>query len=116
VNIGILEYNDLISQCCADSGAPGQNAMRTDPMKNLIPARLLASLLLLLLIWSPAAPASVMVLVHGYLGDGQSFHKAGVVDALTAAGWHYGGDWRYSQDGKVRLARAEKPGRTRFTR
>jgi triacylglycerol lipase len=90
--------------------------MRTDPMKNLIPARLLASLLLLLLIWSPATPASVMVLVHGYLGDGQSFHKAGVVDALTAAGWHYGGEWRYSQDGKVRLARAGTAGeRTLYT-
>ncbi|TVP78077.1 alpha/beta fold hydrolase [Thioalkalivibrio sp.] len=85
-------------------------------MKSLIPARLLAALLFLLLIWSPAAPASVMVLVHGYLGDGQSFHKAGVVDALTAAGWHYGGDWRYSQDGKVRLARAGETGeRTIYT-
>ncbi len=85
-------------------------------MKDLLPRRLLAALLLLLLIWSPAVPASVMVLVHGYLGDGQSFHKAGVVDALTTAGWHYGGDWRYSQDGQVRLARAGQTGeRTIYT-
>lgn len=82
------------------------------PLKN----RLLAALLLLLLIWAPAAPASVMLLVHGYLGDGQSFHRAGVVDALRAAGWQYGGDWRHSPDGRVRLANgSETAARTVYT-
>jgi triacylglycerol lipase len=83
-------------------------------MKTIGIGRLLAVLLFSLLIWSPSAPASVLVLVHGYLGDGQSFHKAGVVDALKAAGWRYGGDWRYSQDGKVRLAGAGDPGENTF--
>lgn len=73
-------------------------------MKKSTKTRPLAILLLLLLLWVPAAPASVMVLVHGYLGDGQSFHQAGVVAALDAAGWHYGGDWRPTPAGQVRLA------------
>ena len=78
--------------------------------------RVFSTLLLLLLIWAPAAPASVMVLVHGYLGDGQSFHRAGVVDALSAAGWHYGGEWRYAADGRVRLANDNGTGeRTIYT-
>ena len=85
-------------------------------MRDFIPRRLFAALFFLVLIWSPAAPASVMLLVHGYLGDGQSFHKAGVVDALTQAGWHYAGDWRHSPDGKVRLARIGEAGeRTIYT-
>ncbi|MFO7858631.1 MAG: hypothetical protein R6V11_06890 [Ectothiorhodospiraceae bacterium] len=85
-------------------------------MKDYPFRRLLAALLLLFLVWAPAAPASVMVLVHGYLGDGQSFHTAGVVDALTTAGWHYGGDWRYARDGQVRLTDAgEDAERTLYT-
>ncbi|TVP89204.1 MAG: alpha/beta fold hydrolase [Thioalkalivibrio sp.] len=72
-------------------------------MKRHAKTGLLASLLMVLLLWAPAAPASVMVLVHGYLGDGQGFHRAGVVDALDAGGWHYGGNWRPAPDGRVRL-------------
>jgi triacylglycerol lipase len=72
-------------------------------MNRSMNARLLATLLFLLLIWAHAAPASVMVLVHGYLGDGQSFHRGGVVEALRVAGWHYAGDWRHAPDGRVRL-------------
>ncbi len=75
-----------------------------------------AALMLLLLVWAPAAPASVMVLGHGYLGDGQSFHRAGVVDALHAAGWHYAGDWRHAPDGQVHLANHNGTGeRTVYT-
>jgi triacylglycerol lipase len=73
-------------------------------MNRTITVRLQSAFFLLLLIWAPVAPASVMVLVHGYLGDGQSFHRAGVVDALQVEGWHFGGDWRYAPDGRVRLA------------
>ena len=63
--------------------------------------RLLAALLLLLLAaGGSTASASVLVLVHGYLGDGQSFQRAGVVPALEAAGWRYAGDWRAGADGQ----------------
>jgi triacylglycerol lipase len=79
-------------------------------MKTIIKGRLLAALLLLLLTWSSAAPAAVMVLVHGYLGDGQSFHRSGVVGALESAGWRYAGDWRPSPDGRVHLAGAGAEG------
>jgi hypothetical protein len=62
-------------------------------------------LLILLLFWSPIAPAGVMLLVHGYMSDGQSFHQAGVVDALRQAGWHDGGEWQFSVDSRVRMTR-----------
>lgn len=62
---------------------------------------LLAALLLLLLAaGGSTASASVLVLVHGYLGDGQSFQRAGVIPALEAAGWRYAGDWRAGADGR----------------
>jgi triacylglycerol lipase len=62
---------------------------------------LLAALLLLLLAaGGSTASASVLVLVHGYLGDGQSFQRAGVIPALEAAGWRYAGDWRAGVDGQ----------------
>lgn len=62
---------------------------------------LLAALLLFLLAaGGSTASASVLVLVHGYLGDGQSFQRAGVLPALEAAGWRYAGDWRAGADGQ----------------
>jgi len=58
-------------------------------------------LLIVLLLWSPTAPAGVIVLVHGYLGSGESFRTAGIVDALTDAGWQDGGDWQAGMNGQV---------------
>ncbi|AHE99581.1 lipase family alpha/beta hydrolase [Thioalkalivibrio paradoxus] len=76
-------------------------------MKITTTRRLVGTALLLLLLWSPALPASVMVLVHGYLGDGESFHRAGVIDALQTAGWQYAGDWRPSANGRPELVRKD---------
>lgn len=85
-------------------------------MPNLSRKSLLATLLVLILLWSPTAPAAVMLLVHGYMSDGQSFHRAGVVDGLREAGWHDGGEWQFSMDGRVRMTRDNGTGsRTLYT-
>ena len=55
-------------------------------MKSKTIRHLLAALLLLLFAaGTSTASASVLLLVHGYLGDGQSFHRAGVIPALESA-------------------------------
>jgi len=59
-----------------------------------------ALLLLLFAVGVPTASASVILLVHGYLADGQSFQRAGIVPALESAGWAYAGDWRASTNGQ----------------
>lgn len=69
-------------------------------MKSKTIRHLLAALLLLLFATGTStASASVLLLVHGYLGDGQSFHRAGVIPALESAGWRYAGDWRAAANG-----------------
>lgn len=43
-----------------------------------------------LLLLSTAAPAQVLVLVHGYLGDAASWDRGGVMPVLEARGWRRG--------------------------
>jgi len=54
---------------------------------------------LLLLSLSQFAQADVMVLVHGYLGDINSWEKAGINDTLDANGWKRAGFYLGSAQG-----------------
>lgn len=47
--------------------------------------------LLALLFVACTARADVMVLVHGYLGDAESWESQGITAVLAAHGWRYGG-------------------------
>lgn len=51
-------------------------------------------LFLYLLIISTGAQAQVLVLIHGYLGQGGSWRAAGVTHVLDRAGWEDGGHLR----------------------
>lgn len=60
------------------------------------------SLLLALLLLLPgAAFAEVAVLVHGYLGEAESWEKSGVVPILETYGWTYHGTLLSSLNGEV---------------
>jgi pimeloyl-ACP methyl ester carboxylesterase len=50
-------------------------------------------LLAVLLLWLPmqVARADALVLVHGYLGDANSWFESGVAQVLQRAGWRFGG-------------------------
>jgi len=49
------------------------------------------SLLLILLLSLPAHAGHILVLIHGYLGDGSTWRPTGIVSALQAAGWQDAG-------------------------
>lgn len=73
------------------------------------PRWLLATALCAVLLLSAhavAAASTVAVLIHGYLGSGQSFHQNGVITHFTANGWDYGGDWQAGPSGRPQLALA----------
>jgi triacylglycerol lipase len=55
-----------------------------------------------LVLWALAAPAragEIVVLVHGYLGDADSWDHARIVPALQAAGWEPAGIWQSTPRG-----------------
>lgn len=52
------------------------------------------SFILLLLLTSIPAHADIMLLVHGYLGDADSWEKSGINDELALNGWARGGMFR----------------------
>jgi len=60
--------------------------------------QLLISLLLLL---SAPVHADVMLLIHGYLGDANSWEKSGINDELDKNGWARAGMFRGSPQGPV---------------
>lgn len=74
------------------------------PPRWLIAAILCAGLLLTTS--AVAASSTVAILIHGYLGSGQSFHQNGVITHFTASGWAYGGDWQAGPSGRPQLQRA----------
>ncbi|MGF1645214.1 MAG: esterase/lipase family protein [Thiotrichales bacterium] len=56
--------------------------------------RILVALLMPLLLWSsPQARADVALLIHGYLGSGDTWRVAGVEQTLSAGGWGKAGTW-----------------------
>lgn len=58
---------------------------------NSVRGRFVQALLAVLLLVSTGARAEVLVLIHGFLGDGNSFYRAGVVQPLLDNGWRGGG-------------------------
>lgn len=68
--------------------------------------RMFFVILILLGAWSSAATASVLVLVHGYLGDAESWSRSGVEAELQSAGWQRAGVW-YAAPGGPQLATAK---------
>ena len=46
-----------------------------------------------------ALPAKTIVMIHGYLADGMSWHTAKVTKGLLAAGWKDGGNYGFSWQG-----------------
>jgi len=63
-------------------------------MKRMSGLLLLAALLL-----PQLARADALVLVHGYLGDANSWFSSGVAQGLQKAGWHFGGNLTASRQG-----------------
>lgn len=64
--------------------------------------RLLSLALLALLSFLPfGVSASIVVLIHGYLGEGDNWRTAGITDDLVEAGWTDGGDLA-AMDGGIR--------------
>ncbi len=57
---------------------------------------------------APAHAGRVLVLVHGYLGDGASWRQSGVLPVLEQAGWRFAGNWQSTPAG-VRLQPARAP-------
>ncbi len=57
--------------------------------------------LLVLSFWIPSAMADVLVLIHGYLGDSDSWYESGVADVLEKAGWQDAGKVRLTPSRKV---------------
>jgi len=51
----------------------------------------LMALLLVLILPVRSSRADALVLVHGYLGDANSWFSSGVANGLRRAGWHFGG-------------------------
>jgi len=74
-------------------------------------ARLLP-LVLMLVLPSQASRADALVLVHGYLGDANSWLNSGVVTVLRRAGWTFGGMLMSSRQG-IAVVGGE-PGDKRF--
>ncbi len=65
---------------------------------------MIASFRYALLLWiglSPLAAADVLVLIHGYLGDSDTWYESGVADVLERAGWHDGGKVGLTPSGKA---------------
>jgi hypothetical protein len=48
---------------------------------------------------SNTASAEVMLLIHGYLGDANSWEKSGINNALDQSGWKRAGMFRGSPQG-----------------
>ncbi len=62
-----------------------------------------------LLLVSNSASAEVMLLIHGYLGDANSWEKSGINTALDKAGWTRAGMFRGSPQGpKLYLTKNKK--------
>jgi pimeloyl-ACP methyl ester carboxylesterase len=61
--------------------------------------KLLQFLTIFLLLLSSAVRADVMLLVHGYLGDADSWEASGINDELDRRGWHRAGMFRGSPYG-----------------
>ena len=59
------------------------------------------TLISLLLFLSVSAHADVMLLIHGYLGDANSWEKSGINSELDQNGWTRAGMFRGSQEGPV---------------
>jgi len=59
----------------------------------------LTLLLLSTLIFSLPAQADVMLLIHGYLGNADSWEKSGINEELDQNGWHRAGMFRGSLQG-----------------
>lgn len=65
-------------------------------------------LALVLLLSAAGARADVMLLVHGYLGSGASWHESGVSYSLEQAGWGYAGHLQ-PVNGQMRLRYGRYP-------
>lgn len=57
----------------------------------------------------PVGATQIAVLVHGYLGDGMSWHRSGVVPQLEKRGWQGAGHWRSTRRGVELDARPAPP-------
>lgn len=62
----------------------------------------------LLLGISTGAPADVLALVHGYLGDAAGWRSSGVLGALERAGWRNAGALRYRPGGAIKTGRVSR--------
>ena len=49
----------------------------------------------------PASAGRILVLVHGYLGDSDSWRQSGVLPLLQQAGWEVAGNWQENRYGAV---------------
>jgi triacylglycerol esterase/lipase EstA (alpha/beta hydrolase family) len=54
-----------------------------------------------LLVSTPSLQAKTIILIHGYLADGISWHTTGVTKGLIQAGWKDGGSYRYGAQGML---------------
>lgn len=101
--------SDSTRSCCSwlqflRPNSSGINFSRSGSQNQVSFTRKFLFLLILLwLPWSAGQAGSVLVLVHGYLGSGQSFVQSGVVAELANSGWHYGGDWTMGPTGQPQL-------------
>ncbi len=68
-------------------------------MSSLFRSLTVASAFIASLALSPAARADVALLIHGYLGDANSWRAAGVEPVLDAAGWRKRGVWLATPQG-----------------
>ncbi|MCB1877970.1 MAG: alpha/beta hydrolase [Chromatiales bacterium] len=69
--------------------------------------------ILLLVFLVSTARADVLVLVHGYLSDGNDWVKSGVAQRLAQAGWSYAGQLQ-GVGGVIRLSGGHSGGDRRF--
>lgn len=58
-----------------------------------------ALVLLAVLLFPQAGRADALVLVHGYLGDANSWFSSGIAAGLRKAGWRFGGNLTVSRQG-----------------